>query len=187
MSTDAQLLRDARTDPAAFRELYERYADRVYGFHVGRTRDRDAAHDLAAETFAQAWLSRRRFRDRAGGSAGPWLFGIARHVLAQSVRRGRLERRACERLGLFERLDRGPAAAEPAQEWLDDLGPALEEALAELAPGRREALELRVVEELDYDTVAASLATTPAAARVRVSRGLDDLRRHLSDSHEGAI
>jgi DNA-directed RNA polymerase specialized sigma24 family protein len=28
----------------------------------------DAAHDLTAETFAQAWLARTRFRDRATGS-----------------------------------------------------------------------------------------------------------------------
>ena len=71
MRTDAELIRAARTDAGAFRELYDRYADQVYGYHLRRTRDLHAAHDLTAETFAQAWLSRGRFRDRAGGSAGP--------------------------------------------------------------------------------------------------------------------
>ena len=83
---------------------------RVYGYHLRRSRDAHAAHDLTAETFAQAWLSRARFRDEAGGSAGPWLFGIARHVLLVSVRQRRLERRACERLGVLDAAERASAA-----------------------------------------------------------------------------
>ena len=97
MTTDAELIRAARSDAGAFRELYDRYAERMY-----RSRDADAAYDLTAETFSQAWLGRVRFRDDAGGSAGPWLFAIARHVLSASVRRGRLERAACTRLGIQE-------------------------------------------------------------------------------------
>src|SRR3954470_8303009 len=87
MRSDAQLLRAARRDPAAFRELYERYAERIHGFHLRRTSDVDAAHALTAETFAQAWLARSRFRDEAGGSAGPWLFRIARNPLSAGVLR----------------------------------------------------------------------------------------------------
>src|SRR3954453_11417292 len=109
MTTDAQLLAAAETDAHAFREVYDRYAGAIHRFHLGRTRARDAALDLTAETFAQAWLSRRRFRDLAGGSAGPWLFAIARHVLVASVRRGRLERAACEPLGGVDALGRAPA------------------------------------------------------------------------------
>ena len=110
MRSDAELLVAARSDASAFRELYERYADRVYGYHLRRSQDPHAAHDLTAETFAQAWLSRARFRDEARGSAGPWLFGIARHVLLVSVRRHRLERGACERLGVLD-ADRARTAA----------------------------------------------------------------------------
>ena len=101
--TDAALIRAARTDAAAFRALCDRYAERVYGYHARRTSDTHAAHDLTAETFAQAWLSRKRFRDEAAGSAGPWLFAIARHVVLASVRKRRLEQRACERLGIRAR------------------------------------------------------------------------------------
>ncbi len=50
MRSDAELVREARSDAAAFRELYDRYADGVYGYHLRRTRDPDAAHDLTAET-----------------------------------------------------------------------------------------------------------------------------------------
>ena len=177
MKSDARLLGEARSDPHAFRELYERYAEGVHGFHLRRSRDVDAAHDLTAETFAQAWLSRGRFRDEAGGSAGPWLFSIARHVLLASVRRRSLERSACERLGVFERLER-----EPAEAWLDGMN----EAFNELPESQREAIRLRVVADLDYDGVADALGTTPSAARVRVSRGLTALRRRITNTLEAS-
>jgi RNA polymerase sigma-70 factor (ECF subfamily) len=180
VKNDAKLLREARSDPGAFRELYERYAHRVHGFHLRRTRDPDAAHDLTAETFAQAWLARGRFRDEAGGSAGPWLYAIARHVLLASVRRQALERTATERLGVFERLDREPSHAQPDETWLD----GLDEALDDLPAGQRRAIELRVVDDLGYEQVADRLGTTPRAARVRVSRGLAALRHRITNPLE---
>jgi RNA polymerase sigma factor (sigma-70 family) len=174
--TDAELLRASRSDTRPFRELYDRYAGRVESYHRGRTGSRDAALDLTAETFARVWEKRTTFRDEAEGSAAPWLFAIARYVLLESVRRGRIEREACERL----RLDRQPASVEPAERWLD----GLDEALAELPESQRAAIELRVVDDLEYEHVAAALATTPPAARVRVSRGLASLRAHLTKRME---
>jgi RNA polymerase sigma-70 factor (ECF subfamily) len=178
--TDAELIERARSDPAAFRTLYDRYAGRIHRYHLRRTRHEDAALDLTAETFAQAWVARLRFADAAGGSAGPWLYGIARHVLLVSVRRGRLERRACERLGVMEALDRTPAAVEPQERWLD----GLDEALADLPAAQREALVLRVVADLGYDEIADHLSTSEQAARARVSRGLTTLRSQLTDPTE---
>jgi RNA polymerase sigma-70 factor, ECF subfamily len=171
MRSDAALLAAARTEVGAFRELYDRYAERVLGYHLRRTRDEDAAHELTAETFAQAWVARTRFRDECGGTAGPWLFGIARNVLLASVRRRALEAGARERLGML-----AEPAATPDESWLD----GLDEALDELPDAQREAIELRVVGDLGYDEVAARQGTTPAAARVRVHRGLASLRTRLS-------
>jgi RNA polymerase sigma-70 factor, ECF subfamily len=179
MRSDAELLVASRSDASAFRELYDRYADRIYCYHLRRSHDPHAAHDLTAETFAQAWLSRRRFRDEARGSAGPWVFGIARHVLLVSVRQRRLERSACERLGVLDAVDRKPAS-QPEEQWLE----GLDEALAHLPPAQQEAIRLRVVEDLGYDEAAERLEITPQALRARVSRGLSALRKHLSDPME---
>ena len=180
MTTDADLIRASRTDAGAFRQLYDRYAARVYRFHLGRSRDANAAHDLTAETFAQAWLSRTSFRDEAGGSGGPWLFAIARHVLSASVRRRRLERSASARLGILDRLDREPATAGPDETWLE----GLDQALADLPAGQLEAIRLRFADDLPYEELADALGTTPQAARVRVHRGLSALRLRLNSSKE---
>jgi RNA polymerase sigma-70 factor (ECF subfamily) len=172
MRSDAALIAASRTDAGAFRELYDRYAERVLVYHRRRSGDEDAAHELTAETFAQAWLVRHRFRDECGGTAGPWLFGIARNVLLHSVRRRALEQRARERLGMRIELPH----AIPEEAWLD----GLDEALDALPGPQREAIRLRIEEDLGYDEVAATLGTTPAAARVRVHRGLAALRTRLT-------
>ena len=55
--TDAderRLIGAAQRDPARFAEVYDRYFHLIYGFIVGRTRDRDAAEDLTADTFHRA-------------------------------------------------------------------------------------------------------------------------------------
>jgi RNA polymerase sigma factor (sigma-70 family) len=178
--SDAALVRMSVDDAEAFRALYDRHAARVYAGLLRQTGNADAAHDLAAETFAQAWLVRARFRDEAGGSALPWLLGIARNVLLTSVRRRRLEQRACQRLGLRERLDGPPATAEPAEDWLD----GLDELLADLPAGQRDALQLRLVEDRDYAGVAEALGTTEQAARVRVHRALQVLRGRMTEPRE---
>jgi RNA polymerase sigma-70 factor (ECF subfamily) len=179
---DAALLAAARTDPNAFRELYDRYADRIHGYFVRRTGDADAAFDLTAETFAQAWLVRARFRDEIDGSAAPWLFGIARNVLLMSIRRGQLERRAFERLGIAERLDAPYEAASvaPEERWAD----GADELLDALPPAQRDAVRLRVVQELSYEQVGVALGTRASAARVRVHRGLAALRARRIDAEQ---
>ena len=165
---DAALLRAADTDPAAFSALYERHAGAVYGWL--RARIEWAASDLTAETFARAWLSRARFRDQRDGSALPWLLGIAAKLLADAARHDRIETRARERLGLPLDLATEDGYTEVEQRLSPRL--TLRRQIESLAPHERDALELRIVQELSYDEVAARLAIRPAAARLRVSRAL---------------
>jgi len=178
MKPDAQLIRDARDDPDAFAELYLRHRASLYRWLRARAPEPVAA-ELTAETFAQAALGLKRFRDEAGGSAAPWLLGIAKNLLRRFYEAERVETRARKRLGmpvrsydldLDELSDRADAAA---------LEPALASAVSALPAGQREALELRVVDERDYGEVAASLGVTEVAARLRVMRALNSLSRLL--------
>jgi RNA polymerase sigma-70 factor (ECF subfamily) len=166
--TDATLVRASATDASAFSELYERHVDAVYRWFHRRLGW--AASDLTAETFARAWLVRGRFRDERSGSALPWLFGIAANVLADTLRRDRIETRARERLGLPLDLAREDGYSEVE----DRLSPrlTLERSLGSLPEHERTALELRVLDELPYSQVAKRLSIRPAAARLRVSRAL---------------
>ncbi len=177
--SDAELLRASSEDPDAFRLLYDRYAARVHRFFERRTGDRETALDLTAETFAEAWRSRRRFRDLVGGSAGPWLFTIARRVLLASVAQGRIQTTMLERLSVERRW--GVADTEPSERWLEGLEADLEDALRALPPEQRRALLLRVVGDLPYRELAGRLSCSSTAARIRVSRGLANVRARLEE------
>ncbi|MEN3612009.1 sigma-70 family RNA polymerase sigma factor [Plantactinospora sp. ZYX-F-223] len=175
MRTDIELLVAADHDAHAFRELYDRYAQAIHGFCRKRTGDHEAALDLTAETFAQAWQSRHRFVDQRAGSVGPWLFGIARNLLLRAVRDRRIHAEASARLHV--RTDR--AAVAPDQSWLDGLEADLAAALASLPAAQRSAVELRVLHDQSYQQIGAALDCSPGAARIRVSRGLTALRGRL--------
>jgi RNA polymerase sigma factor (sigma-70 family) len=180
-ASDAELLRAAGRDPDAFRDFYERYSERIFGYFRRRTTDPDTALELTAETFSQAWVTRERFEDRHEGSAAPWLFGIARNLLLMSIRRGTVERRTAARLGVLERLDLdGGGDVAPEAEW----GDGADELLDSLPLSQRQALRLRVVDELTYDEVADALGTTRSAARVRVHRALTALRKRFSNKED---
>jgi RNA polymerase sigma factor (sigma-70 family) len=160
-------------DDDGFSALYRETAQDLVVFFARRTYDAEAAADLMAETFAKAYLGRRRFRGSTGEEARAWLFGIARRRFAMYVRRGKAERRALRRLGLERpQLVEGEYARIEELAGLDAMRGTLAEHVSRLAPAQRTALELRVVRELPYPDVANRLGISEQAARARVSRAL---------------
>jgi|SRR5215471_4670178 len=170
--SDAELLAASSSDPEAFGAFYDRHAAAVLAFLVRRTGCAQLAADLTAETFAAAFISRRRYHD-TGAPALAWLLGIARHKLGAALRSERVERRARNRLAL-ERLEVDDRSLERIEELadLDELRREVDHALARLTPIVAEAVSLRVLRELPYSEVARRLGCSEGAARVRVARGL---------------
>ena len=167
---DAELLRAGSGE--AFAVVYDRHVQQVFAW--ARARAGEHAADLTAEVFARAWLSRRRFRDEGDGSAFPWLCGIARNVLLDSLRKQRVEQAARMRLGLPVEV-----APDPEFEAVDrrlSLPEAALTAIAALPEPERELLLLRVVEERPYREIAVRLRCSPQTARARVSRALRRLQ-----------
>jgi DNA-directed RNA polymerase specialized sigma24 family protein len=96
----ASSLRRARREPSAFGGFYASQSRQLLALFVRRTFDVEVARDLTAETFAQAFEHRRRFRGSTDAEASGWLYGIARHQLSRYGRNGKVERKALERLGV---------------------------------------------------------------------------------------
>jgi RNA polymerase sigma-70 factor (ECF subfamily) len=169
---DARLILASREDPAAFRLLYDRWAERLLTYFYVRVRDAEVSADLLAETFAVAYERRHRFKD-TGSPGGAWLFGIARKELAHFFRRRAVDRQAMKRLGIVV-----PALDEDSLASIEQLvdvtrqEPALAAALEQMTAIERQAVELRVVDELDYREIASRLGCTEGSARTRVHRGL---------------
>jgi RNA polymerase sigma factor (sigma-70 family) len=176
VSTDEELLATADVDPQAFAAFYRRHAPALLAWAARRTGDRELAADLVAETFAAALEGCHRYRPERGPAVA-WLFGIARHKALRAAQRGAVEASATRRLRLVrpplgdEELERVLAAAAGAE---------IASALEGLPGEQRAAVHARVVEERDYAEIAAATASTEAAVRQRVSRGLAALRRRLT-------
>jgi RNA polymerase sigma factor (sigma-70 family) len=162
--------------PEGFGRFYLRHEDAMLAYFLRRTRSAELAADLTAETFAQALQGRRSF-DASLGSARGWLFGIAKHVLSESIRRGRVQDAVRRRLGL-ERL----ALDDDAIARIDELtGEQASAALRELPEHHREAIEGRVLDEDGYDELAARLRCSNSVVRQRVSRGLRMMHDRLEE------
>jgi RNA polymerase sigma factor (sigma-70 family) len=177
---DGELLALTANDPEAFGVFYERFEAQILGFFWRATRRADIAADLTAEVFAAALESAATFRAESGSARG-WLFGIARHELADTWERGRVEDRARRRMQVApqiltdEALERVEALASHASEEALQL-------LQSLPQDQRLAVNGRVLHERDYAELAASLSCSQSIVRQRVSRGLRALRARLKET-----
>jgi RNA polymerase sigma factor (sigma-70 family) len=144
---------------ARFDTLFTEFQRPVLAYAMRRTRALADAEDAAAETFAIAW---RKFDSIPVGEPLPWLYAVARRVLANQ-RRG-LGRR--ERLAALLRVEDVPT---PMRLGDDVDGPAFE-ALASLPPADQEVLRLVAWEELGNQQIAAVLGITANAVAIRMHR-----------------
>jgi RNA polymerase sigma factor (sigma-70 family) len=148
--------------------LFERHHARLHAFCYRLTRSADDADDLVQAVFLRVLRYRASFRGES--SFTTWLFRLAYNAANDQWKRGRNE----------EPIDaqRPAPAADPP---LDDRLVRLDEAMARLAPDSRAALVLKRYDDLHYDAIAQVLGCTPAAARVRVHRALNDLKEIYRD------
>jgi RNA polymerase sigma-70 factor, ECF subfamily len=163
--------RARRNDREAFGELYRRYHGAVFRlarFHLGT-----GAEDIAAETFLRAWVALPRYRN-TGAPFVAWLYGIARHVVAdERAARRRVEPRAeppneatnpgsDERVGQDDRL-------------------ALAMAISRLPEEQRRVVELKFLIGLTNAEVAAAFGKSIGAINAMQWRALRTMRRMLVD------
>jgi RNA polymerase sigma factor (sigma-70 family) len=166
-----------------FAAFYSQHAERVLIYLARRCLDSEVAVDLMAETFAQAFEHRGRYRGASEAEAAAWVFGIARHQLTHYLRRGRAERKALGRLGLeLPALDQDDRARIEELAGLGEIRGALKRHFGHLSAEQRDAVRLRVIDELPYAEVARRLRVSEDAARARVSRGIRRLSAALDQS-----
>jgi RNA polymerase sigma-70 factor (ECF subfamily) len=140
--------------------------------YLARRAAPDAVEDLFAEVMTVAW---RRVGDIPDGGELPWLYGVARRVLANHRRASGRLGRLLERLAVVERgVDPGPAPAAAAD-------PELAEALTCLSATDAEVLRLWAWEELAPGEIATALGISANAASIRLHRAKGRLRDALED------
>ncbi len=144
-----------------FEEVYAANLAAITGYVLRRTANPDDAADVIAETFLTCW---RRLGDvPGGGDARPWLYGVARRVLANHHRG---ERR---RTALADRLRADLAAAYRARDYPGELA-GITAAFRSLPAADQELLALAAWEGLTTGQIAAVLGCSANAVRIRRHR-----------------
>ncbi len=175
-SSDEELLVDGGAH--GFALVYERRYSLIRGYLRRRVGPHpDLALDLVAETFARALERREQFDPQRGTVVG-WLLGIARHLLLEAVRQGRVADTSRRRLG----MERIVVESEQLELIEHENTSELERSLERLPAEQREAIERRVLEEEPYALIAARIGCSEQVVRKRVSRGLAALRRRVQES-----
>ncbi|MGK5738303.1 RNA polymerase sigma factor [Micromonospora sp. URMC 103] len=153
-----------------FTSLYATHYPDIVRYGLRRLPDVDAATELAQDVFVVVWRRRSEVPERAL----PWLYGVARHVVANRWR----HRRATPALLPLAEADQVPARIiEP-----DALVPVLDlrRALDELPEVDQEILRLVGWEDLSVADAAAALGCSRSAAAVRLFRARRRLRAALA-------
>jgi RNA polymerase sigma-70 factor (ECF subfamily) len=171
--------------PDDFTRLYRRHAQSLLLYFQRRVHEPELARDLLAETFESAIAGGPGFRGTTDTELSGWLWGIARNALADQRRReqgesGRRRRLGRARAALTDReIERVEELA-----GIADLREAVAQRLAGLPEEQREAVRLRVLEDMPYSEIAARMSTSTDTARARVSRGLRTLNIALESQHK---
>ena len=146
-----------------FSSLFLSHYDDVLGYCIRRTGRADA-DDIASEVFAVAW---RRIDDLDWVTARPWLFGIARGVLANQ------QRSASRRIRLREKMSALPPGSSDSPEVVvirREQDQEVIEVLSSLKESDSAILMLSVWEELTAPEIAIVLNISTSAAEQRLHR-----------------
>jgi len=170
---DALLRAVARGDEAAFAQLYDLVAARVYGLARRLLRDPAQAEEVAQEVLVEVWRTASRF-DASRGSATAWIFTIAHR---RAVDRVRSEQAGADRV----RKLAATSAETPYDEVVDQVTAHLEQqqvrrCLGGLTELQREAITLAYYGGHTYREVAALLNTALPTIKTRMRDGLIRLR-----------
>ncbi len=163
--TDAELVAAVRDgEVEAFASLVDRYKDRMVAVAYHLVGDRDAAEDLAQDTFVAAFKQIHKLRD--AHRVGAWLHGITQRLCYKHLRRAARTTEV-----ETDRLEMLPAPPD----FVDEPG-ELCELLNELPDQYRQVLAARYLQDLEYEEIAAMLGTTVNNVRVRCHRAKNRLR-----------
>jgi RNA polymerase sigma-70 factor (ECF subfamily) len=132
------------------------------------------AEDIVAETFTIAW---RKWESAPADAIRPWLFGIARKVLANQRRGSRRQHRLAAKItSLSDKATIDPAYGEYAD---------VNQAMAGLRSEDREIIRLHCWEDLSIAEIAVVLDCSANAASIRLHRAKQQLGRALAMNSGG--
>lgn len=179
-----------RGDLAAFEILCKQSANRV--FHVARRmmRSNEDAEDVVQESFQLAFIHLKSFKGKSRFST--WLSRIAINAALMELRKKRYLREVSrdespEIEQPSSRLDAEDQGLNPEELYAqDELQRILSEAMNELTPEMRKAIQLRELDERSTKETAQIMGISVGAVKARVFHGRRKLRERVKHRVESA-
>jgi RNA polymerase sigma-70 factor, ECF subfamily len=172
---EVELIDLAKTDPAAFGELYERYVKRIYNYIYYRTGNHQDAEDLTARVFARALQHIPTYVDR-GLPFSAWLYRIAHNLVVNWHRdRGRRKLVPLDELVMSTLRSEAPERMTEHHEEQD----LLLVAIRTLPEERQQLLILKFVERLPNAEIGEIMGRSEGAIKSLYHRTLLSLRDEI--------
>lgn len=150
-------------DKDAYGQIFRLHHDAI--FRYARLHVAAEAEDIVAEVFTRAWIQLPGYAYTGVPFVG-WLYGIARHVVSDEVRRQ-------------ARLEYRPTIPETLEKWAEDDRLELAEAITKLPLEQRQVIEMKFLMDMRNPEVAEAMHTTTNAVNARQWRALTALRDEL--------
>ncbi len=173
----ALVSRAAAGDMVAFEDLVRRYRNDVYALSYHFLKNREEAWDTSQEVFIKAHRALGRYRGEA--SFKTWILRItANHCKDQ------FKKRKLDTVVLDETIGGGPASPNLGPDRsleAQELGKAIDEAVAALPPKHRMAFVLREYEDMSYQEMAAAMRCSLGTVMSRLHHARKKLQQALLD------
>jgi RNA polymerase sigma factor (sigma-70 family) len=163
----------------AFGTLVSRYVNLVYSVALRQVRDPHLAGEITQAVFIILARKANSLGDKIILSG--WLCRTARYASANALTIQRRRQRREQEAYMQNTLDgAGTVSSPPHAEVWNEMAPLLDSALAKLGRKDHDALVLRFFENKNFAEVGAALGASEDAAKMRVNRALEKLRKFFT-------
>lgn len=169
-------------DERAFRELFNRYADNIYGVAMAYIKLPAVAEELVQDVFVKIWLNRQKLSEVQ--RFNDYLFIVARNYILNYLRKHKRDQQFRQQL-LHHFSDQ---AITPENEFLlKESTQLINQAVAALPPQQQLVYQLRRKQDLSLDEIAAQLNISRNTARNHLNQALKQIKQYLANHSGDAV
>lgn len=175
LSEEEIVIEQAKSDPAKFGLLYEKYYEQIFRYIYQRVDDMDTAADLCSQAFLKAMSNLNTYENR-GVPFSSWLYRIAGNELNQFYRKSKKNRSInIDTAGLDEVIDDDDLDHEEKELRMEKLI----ELLGDIDEESLNMIEMRFFEKRSFKEIGQILDITENNAKVRLYRLVDKIKKGL--------
>jgi len=170
--------RVGKRDQGSFTQLYERFSGVLFTTALHVLGNQEAAEDVMQEVFVAIW-EKAPLYDSVRGKPLTWAVTMTRHKAIDRLRS--LQRKGV----LHDRVEREAKILEPHETSADEVDAGekakiVRQAVMQLSPTQREAIELAFFAGLSQAEIAGRLREPLGTVKARIRRGMMRLKEIVS-------